>query len=700
MTSKKSFLVSLKTNLKRRVWLIVVMILALTFAMPTYLAMALSTEKMNYRGHDLPIQLGKIFAGLAGINEGICILVGVLAVVAALQGFSYMYQQKKLDMYMSVPVSKKRRFAVIYLNGIFVFIIPYLVNLALSFLVGQVMGADVRLGLEEAAAAVIGNSIFYLAVYHTVILAVMLTGNLFVTLLGSGVLLFYDIAVLSIITSYMGSFFSSYYYKSSIKLENLLISPVSRFVRACNDAFTYDYRYMQIRTLHWDRFLKSMLILLVIAVLILLLSYWCYTKKPAEACKRAMAFPKTKAVIKVFLTAAAGLAAGIMFYAMSGLNKVFLVFGLLVGTLLCHGVVEVIYDFDIRSVKNGWRSLAVSGGVVAVVFGIFQFDVFQYDRYVPQASEVESIAFVFVDDYTTFYDENLDGVGSEEYAFRNMKITDIAPVLELAERRMGLEEPLRESGMVYRTCLVKYDLKNGKEVYRKFPTACLEDEELLNAVVTNKAYQEAAYLIYNEPVMALSDQVKISYDSGAELKAVSGISLEQIKNAYVQDLEGLDFTDIMEERVQGRFQLEYISGNDYVTAYLPVYPSFERINEMLKKEGLYKKYYADPEKIERIMIRNDNNELYERYSEDGYILRGEFSVEESFEDKDEIARIVPALYPDTYDYWIPNGVLNTGFYATIVYKSGEEIEQNNYVAYYMLDDKIPDFVRERTAYSE
>ena len=78
------------------------------------------------------------------------VFISMVAIIAAIQGFSYMYQRKKLDMYMSVPVTKGRRFAAIYLNGFLVYFLSYLLNLLLSFFVGQAMGASTSLAVEEA----------------------------------------------------------------------------------------------------------------------------------------------------------------------------------------------------------------------------------------------------------------------------------------------------------------------------------------------------------------------------------------------------------------------------------------------------------------------------------------------------------------------------------------------------------------------
>lgn len=137
MTSKKSFLVNIKTNARRRVWLIVLTFLGFFFSMPVLTALVLSTEKMymaDYRQTD--IYLGQIFARSIGLNGGMAVFISMVAIIAAIQGFSYMYQRKKLDMYMSVPVTKGRRFAAIYLNGFLVYFLSYLLNLLLSFFVG------------------------------------------------------------------------------------------------------------------------------------------------------------------------------------------------------------------------------------------------------------------------------------------------------------------------------------------------------------------------------------------------------------------------------------------------------------------------------------------------------------------------------------------------------------------------------------
>ena len=49
----------------------------------------------------------------------------------------------------------------------------------------------------------------------------------------------------------------------------------------------------------------------------------------------------------------------------------FTVLGMLIGLLLCHGLIQIIYEFDIRSVLMKKWHLFVAGGAAAFIFCFF-----------------------------------------------------------------------------------------------------------------------------------------------------------------------------------------------------------------------------------------------------------------------------------------------------------------------------------------
>ena len=294
MTLKKSFLGNLKANLRRRVWLFVIMFLYFFFALPVATAMTLSTEKSYYSNYrDIARRLGFCFAEIVGPNAVVALLITVLAVIAGIQGFSYMYQRKKLDLYMSMPVSKESRFAAIYINGILAYLIPYLFHLVLSIIVAKAMGADISYAMKSMETGAIGYLLLYLAIYHIAILTVMLTGNIIVTLLGTAVFLSYDGIAITVLLAYMSTFFSSFYYKTQSFIWKLMVSPLIRFWMMLDNVIDYSYDGYGYQEINLTDFWKGMLSIVIVGALALALAYLCYRKKPAEACTKAMAFPCT-----------------------------------------------------------------------------------------------------------------------------------------------------------------------------------------------------------------------------------------------------------------------------------------------------------------------------------------------------------------------------------------------------------------------
>ena len=126
-------------------------------------------------------------------NIVIFAMVGMFAVACGIQGFSYLYDRNKIDFYHSKPVKAVTRFFSIWTNGILVCIIPHIVGTLINMLLFAENGI-LDLTLFGAAWLYLVLSLgLYLCMYHLAILALMMTGKLIVTILGSLVFLLYDI---------------------------------------------------------------------------------------------------------------------------------------------------------------------------------------------------------------------------------------------------------------------------------------------------------------------------------------------------------------------------------------------------------------------------------------------------------------------------------------------------------------------------
>ena len=69
----------------------------------------------------------------------------------------------------------------------------------------------------------------------------------------------------------------------------------------------------------------------------------------------------------------------------------FTVLGMLIGLLLSHGLIQIIYEFDIHSVLNKKWHILAAGAAAAAIFSAVYFDFTGYDTYIPETDEIASV---------------------------------------------------------------------------------------------------------------------------------------------------------------------------------------------------------------------------------------------------------------------------------------------------------------------
>ena len=104
-----------------------------------------------------------------------------------------------------------------------------------------------------------------------------------------------------------------------------------------------------------------------------------------------MAFPITEPIIRFLIAVPSSLLLGAMFHSMM-YEDGWTVFGLVCGLLLVSCIIEIIYHFDFKSLFAHKRQLLISAVFVGVVFAVFRFDLFGYDRYLPATEKLEPVA--------------------------------------------------------------------------------------------------------------------------------------------------------------------------------------------------------------------------------------------------------------------------------------------------------------------
>ena len=718
MTSRNSFSVSIRENQKRRIWAWAVSILLQIATYPGIMIIYLSRIHVRYdRGYitddGYKDVLRDAAAEAVGFQPLATIPILILGVILAIQGFSYLYDRKKVDMYHSVPVSMKKRFLVVYSNGIFIYLLPALICNILAWLIAAAQGAFFLNGLAECGMAFVGNFLYFLVVYHTTILAVMLTGNAIITACAAGVLLSVDWWIMVVGVDLKDRFYAhadTYFFdrtqsKFCIVIDYFTKIEALKYTAGLSNMF----RSAAVIYAKW----------IALAIIPFVLAYFCYKKRPAEAAGNAIAFRPVKPVVKIIVSVIVGLIAYILIEEVTYENKPIAFICMIVGTVLCCVLMEVIYDFDIRSAPKHLISSGIAAAIVVVIFCIHQFDMFGYDAYIPDADKVESAA-IDMGSYPRYFeweDEATMSIYDAEYLEDNMFITDVDVVCELVRRSYEAVET--EDMKDLRDVHVLYRLKSGKTVSRHFTVNVddPENEELLDRLIGSDEYKEGYYQIYqdNLPFDANRKRMEISYHNGVTEWGISPSCAEDVREAWIKDMEQFDFSLARNNRICGYIKFGITSS--YTAWDLPIYESFDNTIALLKEQNVYYPLELRAEDIQSLEIVNyhyDEREDYEAMlrSNDPAVLMaigsGEYDepyiVTDSFDDPEEIEQILAGIYPmelkDKASYWNNRDMTDRNYEITISFNADTDYHHplgRGYYDFYFLTGEVPEFVVERTA---
>ncbi len=87
------------------------------------------------------------------------------------------------------------------------------------------------------------------------------------------------------------------------------------------------------------------------------------------------------------------------------MEQILILFGLIFAFLLSYGIIEIIYNFDIRYAFCYKKQILICAVLSLIIAGVFRFDIFGYDSYIPKEDKIESmsVAISEIDDDSNYY---------------------------------------------------------------------------------------------------------------------------------------------------------------------------------------------------------------------------------------------------------------------------------------------------------
>uniref|UniRef100_UPI004057A0FC DUF6449 domain-containing protein n=1 Tax=Acetatifactor sp. TaxID=1872090 RepID=UPI004057A0FC len=681
MTSKNLFFKRMKQDLDQRIWLPVILFILgfLVTEMPLLSSLSNWHSRTDYIERAQRYLLQEFFTP----NSVVTILTVFMALVCGISGYAYIHSAKKLDVFHSLPVKRETLFLQQYVYGILYYVVPVVAHVLLCLIICAANGVLNGAVLGNAIGFLLVQFIIFLVNYAVVILAVCLTGNLVISVLGSVILLVYTLLVEYLLFGSMSTFFATYYGSAS-EAGIPALSPVHmlyNMLMEMNDTYINYPRYMD--------YLKYYGIMLVAAAIYTLLASFLYKKRPTEMAGSTMVFPITEPVVKAMIVIPTSIVSGYLFTGIISYTDDFIwfVIGCLFGFAIICPLTEIIFRKDMKAILAHPLQLVFNGACVIVILLVLEFDLLGYDSYVPNEDKVESYAIAF-GEVPTIRSDN----GDINYTYRleHMEIRDNESTRKLLEHAAEFTRPLRRGEFeqeilmdaVNTTYLdVRYNLKNGKTVYRSYLVNLADEqvEQWLGDTYNDMQHKMAAYPILTQE--NLKDYIGVMVDCayGTDELRLSQEKMQKLIETYRRDLTNLQFEELMAEypianlsfalqdaELEPMYPMTEVTYTDvketvtyitedkfshYVEEYgYRIYPSFTQTIALLKEYGAKFQTEIPLENVIEIRVTdysrevNDHDGYYTKVAEKAYtVANGEIKEMEEI-----LSNLVPGEFVEGF----------------------------------------------------
>ncbi|OUP52876.1 hypothetical protein B5F17_07795 [Butyricicoccus pullicaecorum] len=417
----------------------------------------------------------------------------VLATLCGVAMFRYLHDRRQVDFYHALPISRGKLFAVNYISGVLLVLPFYLIVLVIGLIFVSAMGLGGQITGALLAQSILGNIAYFLLNYTVAVLCTVLTGNTIITVL-LGIWAQLGIPVLMVMVQcYQAMFYET--FSSAVPLMQTFVlygSPMCNYLATEQYTRTMSVPLFSSTAMDTAGGMAILLYPVVLTIVLGVLSYFLFVRRKSENTGMAVSFRRVKAPIKWFMCIFSGFAFSLIFTAIFTGSSGGMWFGLVFGVVLCHMVVEIIYDFDFKALLHHWKQMIVLAILAVVVVVGIKNDVFGYDNYIP---DVDDIASASVE--SPYY--SIDWSYNDQTAYKN-QLSDaesIEKIHQLAELSVANNGDLEVEGSSH-TYTIYYTLKNGNRVSRRY-------SEVPQKVIENQMVD----LMGSEPYLKLYSTVQI-----------------------------------------------------------------------------------------------------------------------------------------------------------------------------------------------
>ncbi len=639
MTSRVSFLKLIVETLRRHTAAVLITVLGFFIHIVTFFMSVQNILSSTYlEQYSVEEVLGGQNPAISRIAEnlfelcspkfGYAVFAMAFGAYLAFDFLRYMHSKRETDFYDSMPIRRQTWFKAIFTSCLLLFFVLSAITTAIETAIVFGTGYGSLAMLQTILWNFICMLGAFLVTWFTTALAMIMTGHSIIAFLGFGVFACYvPLILVNLAPAYCARFFDTYVYREP-NPNIYYFSPVTVVYKMTNSWFEWDIKE------HWNYIIGCF----VLAILVGIIAYVLFLRRPSETAGRAMAFEKANDVIRFMIVIPLTLYAGLFLEEMATMTSMaWLIFGIIFGGFLLHGILECIFQFDIKALLTKKKQLLATFIICIAFVFVFWIDLFKYDDYIPDAEDVKIVKI----DSNLFGRINTEWDDERDWIQGNLVNDAIAVVREIKDSELPSDDEYYYKENAVYNIRVTYVMKNGREVMRDYSFDASKASENLSKLYANKNVKDdycVLYKIDKKDIQALSVNNGVS-DMGLQL---SEEEVNEFINIYLDEYSNLELQQALSETKLYEINVAFQSENmDYPSSeWYYIYSSFDKTIAFLKEKGVKSFHESEDIRITNMEIFGNKYEDTHTFVSDleqlkelkQYLILDDFSNHEISED--------------------------------------------------------------------
>ena len=603
-------------DFRHRKWMLVLSAIAQFFCGPFFTLFVLSRYEPRYNPElsylELVRQIRDAAETLCGYLSVLALIVAAVgALIVGFGGFRHLFNKRMTDMINSVPVKRGKMFAAIYLNGLLMWIIPFLIFGGISFI-----EIAVKIGKYGVMPVVFGHFLMALAgaafaffcIYNLIVLCAAISGTIFNAIVNF-VCLGFEASAFYLILYNMSEAYFQNFWRSAI--DYLDISCISAPISGCAFGFLIGAGPETANEIFASP-LRIICFILTAAVCIanIFIGYRVYVTRKSEEAENGTSGKVYKFVLRFVSSILAGLYTAYMVNQIVGYsgNYGWCIFIAACFSALAFGVMDIIQKKSFRAFFAHRGQMILSVVATLIILAVFIFDVINFDNHIVPENNISSATVrMRINNY--YWSDNGDGfkpvegrpgcITWDEASYNDVYSDEVKIPAELAEKIMRVEKvyfreydpdygtaaysydpvtgvesslPLDEWSMYYDYAFVYFnvDRNTGLDFLRSYRIA---DKDILEEISKTEGYKEQNYRL-NCGLLGYPESVKITDDYGNAIYTLTYDEVQKLMSVYFDefnknfDTYGVNYIDqkYYAVQIQCSYEMiynEYSSGSHY-----------------------------------------------------------------------------------------------------------------------------------------